>query len=37
MYLSTADGSRAITDAVTESIRIVNAGRALQGEEPIAP
>src|SRR5215213_8518553 len=35
MYLSTADGSRAITDAVTESIRIVNAGRALQGEKPI--
>lgn len=37
MYLSTADGSRAITDAVTESIRIVNAGRILQGEAPIAP
>jgi ADP-ribosylglycohydrolase len=37
LYLSTADGSRAITDALTESYRIVNAGRALQGLEPVSP
>lgn len=37
MYLSTADGGRAITDAVIESIRIVNAGRALHGETLVAP
>ncbi len=37
MYLPTADGGRAITDAVTETYHIVNIGRALAGEEPIAP
>ena len=37
MYLATADGGRAITDAVTETVHLVNAGRALAGEEPIAP
>lgn len=37
LYLPTADGGRAITDAVTETIHIVNTGRALQGLEPIAP
>jgi ADP-ribosylglycohydrolase len=37
MYLSTADGSRGITDALTEATRVVNAGRALAGEAPIAP
>lgn len=37
LYLATADGSRAITDAATETIHIVNVGRALAGEEPIAP
>lgn len=37
MYLSTADGSRGITDALTESTRVVNAGRALAGEALIAP
>jgi hypothetical protein len=37
MYLSTADGSRGITDALTEAVRVINAGRALQGEAPIAP
>ncbi len=37
MYLPTADGGRAITDAVSETIELVNAGRALQGMEPVAP
>lgn len=37
LYLPTADGGRAITDAVTETIHVVNAGRQLQGLDPIAP
>ncbi len=37
MYLPTADGGRAITDAVTETYHLVNAGRALSGSEPVAP
>jgi len=37
LYLATADGSRAISDAATEAIHIVNIGRALAGHEPIAP
>jgi hypothetical protein len=37
LYLSTADGGRAITDALTEAYRIVNAGRALQDESPVSP
>jgi ADP-ribosylglycohydrolase len=37
MYLATADGGRAITDAATEAVHIVNSGRALAGEAPIAP
>lgn len=37
LYLPTADGGRAITDAVTETIHVVNMGRALAGLEPIAP
>ena len=37
MYLSTAEGGRGITDAVTETIRIANAARALAGEEIVAP
>jgi ADP-ribosylglycohydrolase len=37
LYLPTADGGRAITDAVTETYHIVNIGRALTGEEPVAP
>jgi ADP-ribosylglycohydrolase len=37
LYLSTADGGRGISDAVTEAVHVVNAGRALQGEAPIAP
>jgi hypothetical protein len=37
MYLSTADGGRAITDAVAETYHIVNIGRALTGAAPVAP
>lgn len=37
MYLPTADGGRAISDAATETIHVVNMGRALVGEAPIAP
>jgi len=37
LYLPTADGGRAITDAVTETVHLVNTGRRLAGEEPIAP
>jgi ADP-ribosylglycohydrolase len=37
MYLSTADGSRAITDALTESYRIVKAASALRGESFAEP
>jgi ADP-ribosylglycohydrolase len=36
MYLSTADGGRSITDAATESIRIVNAGLVLRGEDALS-
>ena len=37
MYLPTADGGRAITDAVTESYKVVNIGRALSGEPRLHP
>ncbi|MBZ0299180.1 MAG: ADP-ribosylglycohydrolase family protein [Anaerolineae bacterium] len=37
MYLPTADGGRAITDALTETYHVVNIGRAVQGLEPLAP
>lgn len=37
LYLPTADGGRAITDAVAETYRVVNIGRALAGEPPLAP
>ncbi len=37
LYLPTADGGRAITDAVTEAYHIINCGRALAGEAPLAP
>ncbi len=37
LYLPTADGGRAITDAATETYHVVNIGRALAGEAPIAP
>ena len=37
LYLPTADGGRAISDAVTETINVVNIGRALAGEAALAP
>lgn len=37
LYVPTADGGRAISDAVTEAYHIVNVGRALAGEAPVAP
>ena len=37
LYLPTADGGRAITDAVIETYHLVNSGRALAGLEPVAP
>ena len=37
LYLPTADGGRAITDAVTESLHVVNVGRALAQEPPHTP
>ncbi len=37
LYLPTADGGRAIADAVQETYRIVNGARALRGLEPIEP
>ncbi len=37
VLFSTADGARSVTDAVTETYHVVNAGRALQGLPPLAP
>ncbi len=37
LYLPTADGGRAITDAVTEAIHLINSGRGMQGLSPISP
>ena len=37
MYLSSADGGRAVTDAAREAVEVVNAGRALAGEPPWRP
>jgi ADP-ribosylglycohydrolase len=37
LSLPTADGSRAITDAVRESLEIVDLARAVRGEGPLAP
>jgi hypothetical protein len=37
MYLATADGGRAITDAVIETFHVVNIARALASEPPLAP
>ena len=35
MFLPTADGGRAITDAVSETFRVVALGRSLAGEGPV--
>jgi hypothetical protein len=37
LYIPTADGGRAVTDAVTETYNIVNIGLALTGEKPMVP
>lgn len=37
LYLPTADGGRAVTDAVRETYHVVNIGRALAGEPPLVP
>lgn len=37
LFLPTADGGRAITDAVIETYHIVNAGRALKHAPPLTP
>ena len=37
LYLPTADGGRAISDAVRETYAIANIGRALAGQAPLAP
>jgi ADP-ribosylglycohydrolase len=37
LYLPTADGGRAITDAAREAYHVVNIGRALAGAPPLAP
>jgi ADP-ribosylglycohydrolase len=37
LYLATADGGRAITDAVIETYEVVNIARALVGEAPLRP
>lgn len=37
LYLSTAEGGRGISDAAIETYHIVNVGRALAGESPLAP
>ncbi|RIK43220.1 MAG: hypothetical protein DCC55_06325 [Chloroflexi bacterium] len=37
LYLATADGGRAITDALTEAYHIANIGRALNGQPSLTP
>lgn len=37
LYLPTADGGRAITDALTETYHVVNMARRHHGESPLAP
>jgi hypothetical protein len=37
LFLPTADGGRAISDAVTEAYHVINIGRALAGQAPLAP
>jgi len=37
LYMPSADTGNTISDALQESVRVVNIGRALQGEPPLAP
>jgi hypothetical protein len=37
MYISSADGGRAVTDAASEAVHVVNAARAMTGEAPWRP
>ena len=37
LYLPTADGGSAITDALTEAVKIINIARAMRGLEPSHP
>lgn len=37
LYLPTADGGRAVTDALHEAYEVANIGRALDGQVPLAP
>jgi ADP-ribosylglycohydrolase len=37
LYLPSADGGRAISDAVTETYQLANLGRGLAGEAPLSP
>ena len=37
MYIPTADGGNSITDAVTQTLRLVNTARAMRGMTPVAP
>ncbi len=37
LYLPTAEGGRAISDAVAETYQVVNIGRALANQPPLAP
>jgi len=37
IYISSADGGRCITDAAAEAYAIINIGRALDGQPPLAP
>lgn len=37
MLLSTADGGRSVTDAVSETYAIVNAARSLRRQQPLHP
>jgi hypothetical protein len=37
MFLPTADGGSAISDALTQAYRVINSGRALHGLNPLGP
>ncbi len=37
LYLPSADGGRAVTDAASEALWVANLGRKLAGESPLAP